>query len=134
MLVTHNKSKHVALLALHNVLMEAKFSEKPKKKEIISSPFVANLANKVCDILEDKYKPSRMDILRKRPPEYNAWKEWRENPCMDQLSSHILRHSPEEWMTWESTQKEVWLKNVLAPYKLAGLEIQELLKVLESET
>ncbi len=39
------------LLALHNVLMEAKFHTDPNKPEIQVSPHVKSLANKVFDAL-----------------------------------------------------------------------------------
>lgn len=115
------------LLALHNALMEAKFSEAPSIVEVVSSPYVARLSNKVCDELENQYKPSRMDILRKKPSEYNAWKEWRTSPDMEKIESHILRHRPEDWQAWNTEQKEEFLKILIAPYALTDREISDLI-------
>lgn len=117
------------LLALHNALMEAKVSEAPSKVEIVSSPYVARLANKVCDELENQYKPSRMDILRKRPPEYNAWKEWRSSPDMEKIESHTLRYRPDDWYYWSKDQKEDFLKILIAPYALTDSEISDLIEL-----
>ncbi len=64
-------SDYWELLALHNVLMEAKFHENPFKPEIQHSPYVQNIANKVFEALvNSEFTANGLDKA--------SWLSWRE--------------------------------------------------------
>jgi hypothetical protein len=104
-------SSYDELRCLHLALCEAKFHRDPERKEVQGSPFVADTANKVFELL-----------IAEAPSEKVA-EDWRAHRVL-QTNSVILpaiKNRCEEWfslntLTWD--EKLEYLQDVAAPYEL----------------
>ncbi|MFC7339677.1 hypothetical protein ACFQY0_21005 [Haloferula chungangensis] len=104
-------SSYDELRFLHLAMCEAKFHLDPDRKEVQGSPFVADTANKVFDLL-----------IAEAPSEKVA-EDWRSHRVL-QTNSMILpaiKARCEEWfslntLTWD--EKLQFLQDVAAPYQL----------------
>ncbi len=102
------------LLALHNVLMEAKFHDNPLKPEIQLSPHVQSLANKVFDTLISVEAPA---------PGFDrdGWLSWRET-SKDRREVQVLLNkisSDENWVNLSQSERVEYIQIFMAPLKLS---------------
>ena len=108
------------LRSLHLALCEAKFHQAPDKKEVQGSPFVAETANKVYDMLISE------------APTDEVSEEWRSHRTL-QVNSMILpaiKNRCDEWFASNRLtrdEKIEFLEDVAAPYVLTDDLITEIL-------
>ena len=107
-------SDYWELLALHNVLMEAKFHENPLKPEIQLSPHVQSLANKVFETLISVEAPA---------PGFdrNGWLSWRE-ASKDRREVQMLLNkisSDANWGNLCQSERVKYIQTFMAPLKLS---------------
>jgi len=106
-------SDYWELLALHNVLMEAKFHDNPLKPEIQLSPHVQSLANKVFDTLIRVEAPA---------PGFSsdAWMNWRE-ASKDRREVQVLLNkisSDQNWINLNQSERVEYIETFMAPLTL----------------
>jgi hypothetical protein len=100
------------LLALHNLIMEAKFHDNPNKPEIQVSPYVSSIAEKVLEAL----------IAVENPPKgfsSESWIEWRE-ASRDRREFRVLLNKIAEFKDWDNlefSKKADFMEVVLSPLK-----------------
>ena len=104
-------SSYDELRCLHHALCEAKFHPDPDKKEIQGSPFVAETANKV------------FDLLISEAPSDQVSEEWRSHRIL-RANSMILpaiKVRCDDWFAANDLTREEkidFLEDVAAPYVL----------------
>lgn len=113
-------SSYDELRCLHLALCEAKFHRDPDRKEVQGSPFVAETANKVYDLL-----------IAEAPSEQVA-EDWRSHRVLQTKSMilPVIKNRCDEWfslntLTWD--EKLEYLGDVAAPYELTDEVISTIL-------
>ncbi len=107
-------SDYWELLALHNVLMEAKFHDNPFKPEIQLSPHVQSLANKVFETLISVEAPA---------PGFSkdGWLNW-QMASKDRREVQVLLRkisSDPNWVNLSQSERVGYIQTFMAPLKLA---------------
>lgn len=105
------------LLALHRVLMEAKFCEVPNDPVVAGSPLVAELANKVVDAL----------VQWPDVPGGNNWASWRKmDPTRREWQVAVRRAATmDEWSRLDPSTKREVAANLLSPFTIDGALIDQ---------
>lgn len=112
------------LLALHKVLMAAKFHPEPNLPECQGNPLVASIADRVCETL---IEIERSAGNKKAVAE---WERWR-TADMERLESKLLlkRISASNW--WSSADensRRTFINAFMAPLKLNDKDIQYIIE------
>jgi hypothetical protein len=111
------------LLALHRVVMEAKFSDDPNDRAIQGSPFVAAIANRVLEAL------IAMDIEKEGESAGLRWQNWRQvtpDYRQYQITKTILQ-SNTVWKTWDFDDQVKYVKDLVSPLQISDELIETLL-------
>jgi hypothetical protein len=116
-------SDYYELLALLRAVMEAKFGESSNDTEIVASPHLANVANRIVDSLitiekqRGDYLESKWQVWRRIDSTRREWKLMRKR----------LR-IVEQWKTWSIEERGRFLDYLLSPLTLADVDRQKLLR------
>ncbi len=110
------------LMALHRVIMEAKFSIDPNDLEIQLSPMVAKIADQVVEVLIE------MEVIKEGESSRLKWQEWREiSPdrreyqiVQTKIKSEVL------WKTWSFNEQKTYVRNLFSPFQISDELISEL--------
>ena len=96
------------LLALHRALFEAKQHPDPEDRDVVGSPFVANLSLRVVDALAELDEP---------PTFGPSWRDWqraeKHEHRLPLVRSRIEECAP--WSKWDADQKQEYVRTLLAP-------------------
>ncbi|QFT13079.1 hypothetical protein [Vibrio sp. THAF190c] len=106
-------SDYWELLALHNVLMEAKFHENPFKPEIQLSPHVKSLTDKVFEALINTESPA---------PGFDkaGWLTWRK-ATEDRREVKLLLNkisSDPSWVHLNHSERAEYIQTFMSPLKI----------------
>jgi hypothetical protein len=111
------------LMALHRVIMEAKFSIDPNDLEIQRSPMVANIANQVVEALID------MEVSKEGESSRSKWQEWRKfSP--DRREYKIVQakiKSEALWKTWSFDEQKTYIKDLVSPLQISDELVSQLI-------
>ncbi|NJN30586.1 MAG: hypothetical protein HC824_09260 [Synechococcales cyanobacterium RM1_1_8] len=103
------------LMALHRVVMEAKFSVEPNDPVIQGSPFVSTIANQVVEALIE------MEVEKEGETSRLKWQEWRKlSP--ERREYQIIQaklKSNTSWKTWNFDQQVKYVKDLASPLQVA---------------
>ncbi|NQX64612.1 SMI1/KNR4 family protein [Paenibacillus alba] len=116
------------LIALHNIIMEAKFSPNPQDSRLGASPFTAVLAERGLETLikvQSKKNPTKNDS-------WSKWLEGKKEWIWRRSLSYLLKHSPFRWETMEEETKYEYIRWVFSPYKPSEKDIRDFIKEYES--
>jgi hypothetical protein len=111
------------LMALHRVIMEAKFSLEPNDVVIQGSPLVSAVANQVIEALIE------MEVEKEGESARLKWQKWRQISYERreyQLIQSKLR-SDTSWKTWNVDEKAKYVKDLASPLQISDELISELL-------
>jgi len=104
------------LHALHRVIMEAKFSERPTDNAIPGSPLVASVAARVLDTIIEIERDTGGDEKARH------WEEWRAaTPSRREWKIAVSRVDPNgPWSSWSLDEKKRFAEVLLSPLKATG--------------
>jgi hypothetical protein len=111
------------LMALHRVIMEAKFSLEPNDAVIQGSPLVSAVANRVVGALIE------IEVGKEGESARLKWQKWREMSYERreyQLIQSKLK-SDTSWKAWNIDEKVKYLKDLASPLQISDELISELL-------
>ncbi len=107
-------SGYYRLLALHRALLEAKFNPDPADRDIVASPFVAEIARDVIEKL--------IEIDCEKPGHGNAqqWREWRQiDPARSQWEVAVKRaRDRRDLASCTSEERSKIIHDILAPFEI----------------
>ena len=111
-------TSYYELLALHRALMEAKFHDTPNDPAVAGSPFVADVANRIVEILANWKQSDR--------PAGHDWPSWRHvGPGHREWAVAIDRaREATNWITWNEDERRQFAKILLSPF-VATSEVLE---------
>lgn len=103
------------LLALHRVLMEAKFHPDPDSRDIAASPWVSKLAHRVLDALIESESQEAAE----------RWKAWRRSPESGRFWSVATRQArgQQDWESRSALEKLELAKILLAPFEASEAQL-----------
>jgi hypothetical protein len=113
------------LMALHRVIMEAKFSLEPNDAVIQGSSLVSAVANQVVEALIE------MEVGKEGEPARLKWRKWREISYERreyQLIQSKLK-SDTSWKAWNVDEKVKYVKDLASPLQISDELISELLNI-----
>ena len=90
------------LIALHRSLFEAQFAVSPHDRDVPGSPILANLANRV------------VDLLSQRDSRWTQWRNASNHPDRVEIARKRLLADP-RWRDMPRQEKEQHVRNHLAP-------------------
>jgi hypothetical protein len=105
-------SDYHTLLALHKIIIEAKFPENPSSTEIPGSPFLAQVSNQIVEILIQKEK----DLGKESAIMWQKWREIDENRREWYSATQYLIFHKDIWTTWDRHQQEDFVHTLLSPF------------------
>jgi hypothetical protein len=111
------------LMALHRVIMEAKFNVDPNDLEIQLSPMVAKIANQVVEVLIE------MEVSKNGESSRSKWQEWRK-VSSDRREYQIVQtkvKSEALWKTWSFDEQAIYVKDLVSPLQISDELISELI-------
>jgi hypothetical protein len=122
------------LLALHRVIMEAKFSAPLHDSAIVASPFVAAIADRVLNALIEKERQAN------QPEKAEQWAAWRMiSPERREwgIALTYAKHCGCHWYEWSKEQRHNYVQVLLSPFTIS-LELlesfcQEVDRIVEDE-
>lgn len=111
------------LLALHRALFEAKLHSAPEDKDIVGSPVLARLAERVVDeLIATETRDGDLDSKKR-------WEKWRK------ISEHPRRldyvraalQAQKNWTSYDEESRRTFLVDALSPLVAEEYELQQLL-------
>jgi hypothetical protein len=112
------------LLALHKVLMAAKFHPESNLPECQGNPLVASIANRVCETLID------IERAAGNIKSVAEWEQWR-TADMERLESKLLLKRISEsnwWPSADESSRRTFINAFMAPLKLNDKDIQHVIE------
>ncbi|WP_340399395.1 SMI1/KNR4 family protein [Paenibacillus sp. FSL H8-0079] len=127
-----NKSKllveeETELLALHRVLLEAKFNLSPSDYHIQASPFAAELAQRVLKTIVELQAAT--DVNKKE--RWSNWLEQKKDWIWERCLSYMLKTPPFHWRTMEQVTKCKYVKWLFSPYDPSEEDVTRFIDELE---
>lgn len=116
-------NNYYELMALHRVIMEAKFSIDPNDLEIQRSPMVANIANQVVEALIE------MEVSKEGESSRSKWQEWRRFST-DRREYKIIQTKIKAealWKTWSLDDQKTYVKDLISPLQISDELISKLI-------
>lgn len=111
------------LMALHRVIMEAKFSTDPSDSAIQGSPYVATIANQAIEVLIE------IEVSKEGESSRLKWQEWRKiSP--DRREYKIVQtkiKSEALWKTWSFDEQTTYIKDLVSPLQISDEMVSELI-------
>lgn len=111
------------LIALHRVVMEAKFSAEPNDPLIQGSPLVSTVANQVVEALIE------MEVEKEGEASRLKWQEWRQlSP--ERREYHIIQaklKSDFSWKKWNPDEQVKYVRDLASPLQVTDELISNLL-------
>lgn len=117
---------YYVLLNLHKALLEAKFHTNPDNLLVCSSPIIADLSNKIVDIL------SKKDAL-KDPQNVGKWDSWRKLTAQTFYKDRAVKNAVlnERWPEMTEEDKIRCAKNLLSPFTATEEELLNFIKEVD---
>lgn len=116
-------SDYYELMALHRVVLEAKFSENPNNPAIQGSPFVATIANQVIEALMS------VDISKEGESSRVKWQAWR-TISPERREYQIVKakiRAEALWKTWSFDEQVNYVRILVSPFQISDELINDLL-------
>ncbi|BAZ04017.1 hypothetical protein [Calothrix sp. NIES-3974] len=111
------------LIALHRVVMEAKFSTDPNDPVIQGSPLVSTVANQVVEALIE------MEVEKEGEASRLKWQEWRQlSP--ERREYQIIQaklKSDFSWKKWNPDEQVKYVRDLASPLQVTDELISNLL-------
>jgi hypothetical protein len=126
-------TKYEHLLVLHRALMERHFCEEVFSRELIGSPYLAEISNHLLDEI------IAIDVSRKGEAKAAAWSTWRQlTPAKHRvwriLCSHLMDSSRRSFLRKASTEdRHQYIRDMASPYTVADEAMNELDLVIERD-
>jgi hypothetical protein len=116
-------SNYDELMALHRVVMEAKFSIDPNDSAIQGSPLVALIADQVVEALMS------VEIGKEGEASRVKWQKWREiSPERREYQIIQAKIKAEAlWKTWSFDEQVNYIKFLVSPFQISDELINELI-------
>lgn len=114
-------SSYYDLLALHRVILEAKFNPNPNDSDISASPIVSRIANEIVSklIVQGEEKSKYIGVKK--------WQVWRKiDPARREWTIALQRASERrDWDQSSHLEQSNLIRNILAPFEITeDLEVQ----------
>ncbi len=113
------------LMALHRVVMEAKFSLQPNDPGIQGSPLVSMIANQTIESLIE------MEVEKEGEAARLKWQEWRKiSP--DRKEYQFIQaklKSDASWKTWSFDEQAKYVKDLASPLEITDELVGDLLNL-----
>lgn len=119
------------LLALHRVILEAKFSLPVRDRDIASSTLVASLAERIIE------KIIYVEIKQGDSAAQEKWDNWRRidfNRYEWKIALQHIRESREYWDTLNPEEKRSYAKLILSPFQPTPNVMDEFIKQAGQES
>jgi hypothetical protein len=121
--MTFSIGNYDELMALHRVIMEAKFCPDPNDLLIQGSPLVSAIANRVVEVLKV------MDLDKEGEAARQKWQEWRQiSPERREyrlVKSRI--RSDTFWKNWNLEEQKMYVRDLVSPLQISDELINQLL-------
>lgn len=118
------------LLALHRIVLEAKFHNDPDDRDIADSPIAAALANRIVEALQNA------EALRGKPERVSEWERWRKvdfkGRFLENTVSYLRRH--DKWSSMSQTERRDMAATLLAPFQISESDYQEFEKLVSASS
>lgn len=118
-------NEYYQLLNLHKALLEAKFHENPDNRYVAGSPYVAQLSNKVVDLL------ALMENNRKG---VESWTEWRKLSNQAFYKTRVIEAIIKggRWNSLSDCKKRETVSNYISPFTCTDFEMNSLICEIDS--
>lgn len=119
-------SEYGEILALHKTLMEAKFHPDPQNTYIAASPHVANICNRVIEVLieiESKNDPGKRD-------NWNKWLDLKNQKWIWERAIEYANDSS-EWETLNDEEKKDYVRCLLSPFRFNEDDVLRFIKEVD---
>lgn len=113
------------LLALHRVILEAKFGTYIQDEPIIGSPLVANIAERVIDTI------IALEIEQGNFQAPDKWNEWRQiDPTRREWKAALqyIKNTRKYWDSLDNMQKRDHVRVILSPFLLSSDKLEEFIR------
>ena len=124
-------TEYPVLLALHRVIMEAKFNPSVNDKLILGSPFVAKIANQVAEAIIES------EVLNGDEAARDRWVNWSQlTPHRREWAItilHILDHR-DSWNSLDSEKKREFATLFLSPFSLTEEMLNEFIRQVDEHS
>ncbi len=109
-------SNSYALLALHKALHECRFSENTYDPVLIGSPYLAEIANQVVDLIIEHA------IENNELSKAHQWQNWRIITTEHQAWNTAIKsiNDISQWNKWSRENKESYIRTLLSPYTISS--------------
>jgi hypothetical protein len=122
-------SDYPALLALHRAIIEAKFAENPTQAELLGSPILAGVANRLVDVLVQR--EAELGVQQAR----DNWQKWREINATRRewgvVVKYIVNHAA-VWHGWTDIERKETIQIMLSPYVVSEEKLENLIAEVNS--
>jgi hypothetical protein len=111
------------LMALHRVMMEAKFTPEPNDRDIQGSPLVAAIADQIVECLTD------MDSAKTGAAARSKWQAWR-TISPERREYQIIQaklNSESAWRKLSAAEQTQYVKDLVSPLLISDQLIRELI-------
>lgn len=120
---------YYTILNLHKALLEAKFHENPDNENVPPSPIIADLCNKLVDVL------TKMDE-EKNEKNIGRWDYWRtlknQTFYKDRAKKNAIMYS--RWKDLSKDEKIKFTINILSPFIATNEEIEGFITEVDEAT
>ena len=117
---------YFVILNLHKALLEAKFHLNPDNINVSSSPIIADICNKLVDVLK------KMDE-EKSEKNIGKWDEWRllKNQSFYRDRAIINAKLNNRWNKMNNEEKEKTVKNLISPFIATEEELKSFIQQVD---
>jgi len=121
-------TEYYELVALHKALWSARFAREPLLEYLPGSPFLADIANRVVDVL------AKMEIERGRPERANDWRM--EVSTTGEIWQIMLRNAsehPDFWKKQSTEEKKKIARIYLSPFVITDEILDEFIRQVDEK-
>ncbi|WP_128103481.1 SMI1/KNR4 family protein [Paenibacillus sp. DCT19] len=115
------------LLALHRVLLEAKFNLSPSDNQIQASPFTAALAQRVLRTIVGLQSATDVNKIER----WSNWLEQKKDWIWERCLSYMLRNQPSHWIRMDYVTKRDYVQWLFSPYALHEEDVERFIDEVE---
>jgi hypothetical protein len=122
--LTMDVANHYELLALLRAIMEAKFAQRRTETEIVGSPHLAAVANRIVDSLISLE-------IKTNPSAGFKWQTWRTLSPTRREWRIIVRRIREvtKWNNWSLEERNAYIDYLISPLQISTTDRQLLLNL-----
>lgn len=126
---TFTVTEYYEMLALHRMLVEAKFNPSPEDLDIAASPLAGKLMEKLVGVL------ANAELERGHPDKKERWESWREIDKSGRFWKSAISYgvARPEWHDWSELEKSQFAENVLRPFLTNSQLVAEYISEVEAE-